>query len=48
MCLVYILNLIIQDILKALIKDTYSDLNNHDVYNIENDKEEELEVNSKL
>ena len=48
MCLVYVLNLVIQDILKTIIKDAYSELNNRgDIFNIENDREEDLN-NSKL
>jgi hypothetical protein len=40
----YVLNIIVQDILKALIKDNYNILNrNADVYITENSKEENLE-----
>jgi len=49
-CLAYILNLVVQDILKAIIKDTYNNLNNNNIYNIENkeEKKEEEVSNSKL
>jgi hypothetical protein len=44
-----VLNLVVQDILKAIIKDAYNDLNNNDVYNIENEEEIEEDIpNSKL
>ena len=43
----HVLNLIVQDILKALIKNAYDDLNDRNIFNIENDKEIEI-VQSKL
>ena len=49
-CLAHVLNLVVQDILKAIIKDAYNNLNNNNIYNIKNKKEEEEEEvsNSKL
>ena len=49
-CLAHVLNLVIQDILKAIIKDAYNNLDNNNIYNIENEEEEEEEEvsNSKL
>ena len=49
-CLAHVLNLVVQDILKAIIKDTYNNLDNNNIYNIENEEEEEEEEvsNSKL
>ena len=49
-CLAHILNLVVQDILKAIIKDAYNNLDNNNIYNIENEEEEEEEEvsNSKL
>ncbi|CZT13621.1 uncharacterized protein RCO7_11027 [Rhynchosporium graminicola] len=42
-CLAHILNLIVQDILKNIIKDAYSELDNRgDIANIENDRERDL------
>jgi len=49
-CLAYVLNLAIQDILKAIIKDkdAYNDLNNINVFYLENNnKEIEEEASSK-
>ena len=49
--LAHILNLVVQDILKAIIKDAYNNLDNNNIYNIENEEEEEEEEevsNSKL
>jgi hypothetical protein len=45
-CLAHVLNLVVQDILKAIIKDD-SDINSQDIYNIENNAEEEVLPNSK-
>jgi hypothetical protein len=39
--LAYVLNLIVQDILKTLIKDAYIELDNNAVYNIENEEDED-------
>jgi hypothetical protein len=40
----YVLNIIVQDILKALIKDNYDILNrNADIYITENNKEENFD-----
>jgi hypothetical protein len=50
-CLAYVLNLVVQDILKAIIKDAYNNLDNNNIYNIKNEEEEEEEeelFNSKL
>ena len=49
-CLAHVLNLVVQDILKAIIKDAYNNLDNNNIYNIENEEEEEEEEvsNSKL
>jgi hypothetical protein len=50
-CLAYVLNLVVQDILKAIIKDAYNNLDNNNIYNIKNKEEEEEEeevFNSKL
>ena len=49
-CLAHVPNLVVQDILKAIIKDAYNNLNNNNIYNIENEEEEEEEEvsNSKL
>ena len=48
-CLAHVLNLVVQDILKAIIKDAYNNLDNNNIYNIKNEEEEEEEVsNSKL
>jgi hypothetical protein len=40
-CLAHVLNLVVQDILKALIKDAYNDINDNDIYQQENNQEEE-------
>jgi hypothetical protein len=47
-CIAHVLNLVVQDILKAIIKnkDDYNALDNQDVFNIENEEEEDL--NSKF
>ncbi len=42
-CLAHVLNLVVQDILKTLIKDAYIELDNNAVYNIENEDDETLE-----
>jgi len=49
-CLAHVLNLVVQDILKAIIKDAYNNLDNNNIYNIENEEEEEEEEvsNNKL
>ena len=49
-CLAHVLNLVVQDILKAIIKNTYNNFDNNNIYNIENEEEEEEEEvsNSKL
>jgi hypothetical protein len=41
---------LVQDILKAIIKDAYSELDNNDIFNIENEEEINIkqENNSKL
>jgi hypothetical protein len=41
-CLAYVLNLVVQDILKALIKEGYNNLDNNLVYNIENEDDDSL------
>ncbi|CZT10958.1 uncharacterized protein RAG0_15273 [Rhynchosporium agropyri] len=40
-CIAHVLNLVVQDILKAIIKEAYNDLDNIDIYNIENEEEVE-------
>ena len=40
-CLAHVLNLVVQDILKTLIKDAYIELDNNAVYNIENEQDED-------
>ncbi len=42
-CLAHVLNLVVQDILKALIKEVYNDLDNNLVYNIENEDDDSLD-----
>jgi hypothetical protein len=42
-CLAHVLNLVVQDILKALIKEGYNDLDNNLVYNIENEDDDSLD-----
>ena len=39
-CLAHVLNLVVQDILKTIIKDAYSDLDNNNIFNIENEIED--------
>jgi hypothetical protein len=48
-CLAHVLNLVVQDILKNIIKDAYNDLDNQNIFNIENEGEIEEEdiLNSK-
>jgi len=41
-CLAHVLNLVVQDILKALIKEGYNDLDNNLVYNIKNEDDDSL------
>jgi hypothetical protein len=44
-----VLNLVVQDILKTIIKEAYNSLDNNDIYNIENEDELEEDIpNSKL
>lgn len=45
LCLVHVLNIVVQDILKTLIKDAYSDFDNQNIFNIENN-EDIIEENS--
>ncbi|CZS97989.1 uncharacterized protein RAG0_06877 [Rhynchosporium agropyri] len=48
-CLAHVLNLVVQDILKNIIKDAYSELDNRgDIANIENNREEDLSNNTSL
>jgi hypothetical protein len=54
-CLAHVLNLVVQDILKATIKDAYNDLNNSDIniqeninINEEESEENSIIINSKL
>jgi hypothetical protein len=42
-CLAHVLNLVVQDILKALIKEGYNNLDNNLVYNIENEDDDSLD-----
>jgi hypothetical protein len=42
-CLAHVLNLVVQDILKALIKEGYNNLDNNLVYNIENKDDDSLD-----
>jgi C4-dicarboxylate transporter len=48
-CLVHVLNLVVQEILKTIIKEAYNDLDNKNIFNIKNEKEVEEEeiTNSK-
>lgn len=41
-CLAHVLNLVVQDILKALIKEGYNNFDNNLVYNIENEDDDSL------
>ncbi|XMA14723.1 hypothetical protein WAI453_007514 [Rhynchosporium graminicola] len=48
-CLAHVLNLIVQDTLKNIIKDAYSQLDNRgDIANIENNREEDSSNNTSL
>ena len=40
------LNLVVQDILKALIKDAYNDIDDNDIYQQDNNQEEEYKGKS--
>jgi hypothetical protein len=46
-CLAHVLNLVVQDILKAIIKDDY-DSNTQDIYRVENEEDNNEEVSSKF
>jgi hypothetical protein len=37
-CLAHVFNIAVQDILKTLIKDAYNDLDNRNIFNIENEE----------
>jgi hypothetical protein len=43
-CLAYVLNLAVQDILKTLIKEAYNNLDNNNIYIIENKRDKEKET----
>jgi hypothetical protein len=43
-CIAHVLNLVVQDILKAIIKEAYNSFNNDDIYNIENEDEIEEDM----
>jgi hypothetical protein len=45
-CVAHVLNLVVQDILKAIIKDEYNDI--HNVYNIENNDDYIKDISSKF
>lgn len=44
-CVAHVLNLVVQDILKTIIKDVYNDLDDQNIFNIENEDNEEEEDN---